>query len=142
MNWKFLAIVATVLSVLSGCSVAPVADPHVAGVKPMLQQEIDEFNRNLDNDDDRYDRPARLLKGYLPIYPVSRLFTGTQGVCRVAFTIGANGRALRPKPDAEADRKMCDHALYALNHWEFEPATLRGEPVEFAIRIPFTYALK
>ena len=142
MSWNpSVAVLALCLLWLAGPSVAS-DGKRIKGVKPMAQEEIDLFNQRLGNEDERYDRPARLLKGYVPIYPISRAMSGVEGSCRVAFTIGVNGKALRPEPDADADEKMCAHAIYALNHWEFAPATLQGEPVEFRIRLPFNYALR
>lgn len=115
--------------------------PPAEGIRAMPPQAVETFNAQMADSNSGHDKAAKLLKGYTPIYPASRLLSRKEGVCRVAFTIGTDGRPTRPEPDADADVKMCDHALYALRHWEFEPAMHDGEPVESRIRVPFQYSI-
>lgn len=115
--------------------------PPAEGVRVMPPEAIESFNEGLERHYPDLDAPARLLKGYVPIYPVSRLLSRKEGNCNVAFTIGTDGRPARPEPDGKADPRMCDHALYALRYWEFEPGVRDGEPVEVRLRVPFQYGL-
>src|SRR5690606_41718778 len=101
----------------------------------MPPQAVETFNAQMADSNSGHDKAAKLLKGYTPIYPASRLLSRKEGVCRVDVTIGTDGRPTRPAPDAVADVKMCDHALYAHRLWEFEPAIREREPDHYHIRL-------
>lgn len=112
------------------------------GLKAMPDGDLDAVNGYLSSPSDRYDTPPKATRAYLPIYPASRLRAGKAGSCMVEFTIDTDGKAADPRPDPGADVKMCDHALYALRHWEFSPATKGGRPVAVRYRMPFDYDLR
>lgn len=142
MESKRHAIARLLLGTLVAVPLLALAEkPPADGIRAMPEEAVEGFNERMDRTNTDYDRPAKLLKGYTPIYPASRLMSRKEGVCRVALTIGTDGRPTRAEPDADADAKMCDHALYALRHWEFEPAMRDGEPVESRIRVPFQYSI-
>lgn len=84
---------------------------------------------------------ARLDKAYVPLYPISRAMSGKTGECLLQFTVDTRGVVSRIEREREDDRKMCDHAVIALRHWRFTPATVDGVPVETRHRVPITYAL-
>lgn len=86
--------------------------------------------------------PARLVKGYVPLYPISRALSHKSGVCVLQFTVDTQGRPTEIARAQEDDRKMCDHAVIALRHWQFEPATQDGKPVVSRYRVPITYSFQ
>ena len=113
------------------------------GLKTMPAKQIDALNRSLSpTSSEDYYTPPKVLEAYVPIYPASRLLSGKTGNCRVSFTIGTDGKASGAKPDPDADVKMCDHALYALRHWQFAPAEKDGQPVSARFRLPFNYSIR
>lgn len=126
---------------LTACSASTPDARRIEGVKPMGPAEFEQINRSLAQLGEDHDQPARLLKGYMPIYPISRLWSGIEGTCTVDFTISASGRVVAPRVVGDGDEKMCAHTLYALQFWEFEPARLHGESIEFEVRMPFAYGL-
>lgn len=115
-------------------------DPQGVNAIPALR--IAELNEALAEPSDEYDAPARILKAYVPIYPVSRLLSGKTGSCRVEMSIGPDGNAEDLRPDSAADQKMCAHALHALRYWQFAPATKDGRYVRTRFRMPFNYDIR
>ena len=83
-----------------------------------------------------------LLRGYVPLYPVSRVLSGKTGVCVLEFTVDTAGKAVDVGRVRQDDEKMCDHAVLSLRHWEFQPAMHDGVPQRTRHRIPITYSLK
>lgn len=131
-----LAAAVTGVAPLSG---AVEADPEVPRELTALSAaEVARLNGQLRAGED-YDIPPQVVRAYVPVYPASRLLAGTSGQCSVAITIEVDGRAADPSPDPDADPKMCAHAVFALAHWRFEPASRSGRPVTSRIRLPFHY---
>ena len=85
---------------------------------------------------------ARLLRGYVPLYPISRVLSHVSGVCVMEFDVGVDGTVSRLERAREDDRKMCDHAEIAMRHWRFQPATQDGMPVVRRYRVPITYSFR
>jgi len=113
------------------------------GLTAIKKAEINRMNRGAEAmaAEEGFDSPTRIIKGFTPIFPASRLMTGTEGRCHVVFTVNSAGRAENMERDPEADEKMCDHAIYALRHWEFAPAMKDGKPVRTRFRMPFSYEI-
>jgi len=86
--------------------------------------------------------PPLMLRGYVPLYPASRILAGMTGECVLEFTIDATGKAADIVRAREDDRKMCDHAVLALRHWEFQPAMRDGSPQATRHRVPITYSFE
>lgn len=89
-----------------------------------------------------YDTPPRLLKGYVPLYPISRVMSGRTGKCVVSYTVGTDGKVSNVVGSPEDDRKMCDHAILALKRWTFSPAMRSGKVVSARMRVPISYDLR
>lgn len=133
-RWTFVPVL------LLGMLPLHAQDRVIEGAKPMPRKAIDRMNERMARRQGPYDTPVQVVKAYIPIYPISHLLSGKEGVCNVVFTIDTSGRAVNREPDPGADKKMCAHAVYALQFWEFEPATKDGQPVEYRMRIPFAYS--
>lgn len=114
----------------------------LTGVNAIPKADIARLNASLAKPSDKYDTPARIVKAYVPIYPISRYLSGRTGTCAVEMTIDVSGKATNLKPDPAADEKMCAHALYALRYWEFSPAAKAGRYAPVSFRMPFNYDLK
>lgn len=83
-----------------------------------------------------------LLRGYVPLYPVSRVLSGKTGVCVLEFTIDTTGKAVDVDRVRQDDEKMCDHAVLSLRHWEFRPAVRDGVTRRTRYRVPITYTFE
>lgn len=94
---------------------------------------------------DRFDefQSARINQTYAPIFPeqlVPRYRNG--GRVRVLVSVNREGRLEEWLVISYTAREFADSALAALRHWEFEPARLRGEPVDVCIELQFTFEVK
>jgi len=136
--FRHVAVVAGLLVALSPA--LPAKDRLPRELTALTGPEIGQLNAALARQPaDTYDTPPQVVEAFVPIYPASRLLARKSGSCRVSFRIGIDGRAHDATPDADADPKMCAHALFALQYWRFEPATRGGEAVSSRFRMPFNY---
>lgn len=75
-----------------------------------------------------------------PRYPESARAVGASGQVIVNAVVGIDGKLRDLNIYYSFGNPACEEAaLAAARQWEFEPATRDGEPVEQAVRIPFTF---
>lgn len=86
--------------------------------------------------------PARLVEGYVPLYPISRALAGQAGTCVLEFDVTPEGLVDRIERTRQDDIKMCDHAVIAMRHWRFQPARRDGKPLRSRHRVPITYSFR
>ncbi|MBT5901787.1 MAG: TonB family protein [Opitutaceae bacterium] len=74
-----------------------------------------------------------------PTYPALAVKEPIAGTAVVVFTVDVDGKVSRPRVKS-ADDKAFGKAVFAvLPDWEFEPATVDGEPVAKKVSIPFQF---
>ncbi|UCG92650.1 MAG: TonB family protein [candidate division WOR-3 bacterium] len=75
-----------------------------------------------------------------PRYPESARAVGASGQVIINAVVGIDGKVKDLSIYYSFGNPACEEAaLAAARQWEFEPATRDGEPVEQAVRIPFTF---
>jgi len=134
-----LSALALVLAAAFG-GVAHAAHPSDTG-REFSAAEYAAFNAALAKDAET-GTPPLMLRGYVPLYPVSRVLAGMTGECVLEFTIDATGKAVDVARVRQDDKKMCDHAVLSLRHWEFQPAMRDGNPQPTRHRVPITYSFE
>lgn len=91
---------------------------------------------------DRWDTPARLLRGKSPIYPITQVLNGKMSRAEVEFTIGIDGRT-RDVRVVQADREVFGrHLAIAVRDWQFEPAERNGIPVVSTMRFQMDFTIE
>lgn len=105
-------------------------------------EEYVEYNAALAAGGEPGTTAARLLKGYVPLYPISRALSGVSGACVLQFAVDARGQVAEITRVREDDRRMCDHAVIAMRRWQFQPAARDGKPVASRYRVPITYSFR
>lgn len=87
------------------------------------------------------DRPARLVSGTRPVYPVEDLLRGRSGTAVIEFDVRADGTVHAVASSADA-RWFRDHAVVAMRDWQVEPAVRAGRPVAVQCRLLFDYRME
>lgn len=77
----------------------------------------------------RPDSPPRLVTGKSPIYPIHRMLAKEEGYTIIAFDITAKGNAENFEMIESSNSVFYTHTRVAVSDWQFEPATVKGEPV-------------
>lgn len=137
-----------VLVLLLACTAVPAhaKRPYGAG-KPLPASYLADVNATFASATEAYDTPPRLLQAWQPLFPLSRLMSGIEGQCTLAFGIDEGGATIDHAivPDATGqvgDAKMCDHAIIAMRAWRFAPARKAGVPVAYPNRIQLSFAYR
>jgi len=85
-----------------------------------------------------FDQKPRILMRPAPSFP-SKLKKRAPATVRVKFIVDTNGRVQNPRVDTTTDPAFNRAALEAVRQWKFEPATHKGQPVAYPMRVPITF---
>jgi outer membrane biosynthesis protein TonB len=131
-----LRVLLAVATVAVGCAATP--------------PELDPYNRpytaenlltaaNLRNCvPDKTDRPARLLSGTRPHYPVGEMLSGRSGRAILTFEVSSAG-AVRVIGQTAENQWFASHAAIAMRDWKVTPAEHQNKPVTVVCRLAFDY---
>jgi len=86
-------------------------------------------------------RLGHVLKKQPPMYPPMAKQLGQQGVVLIQVTIGIDGKVHDPEVVVAPSPILAAAALDAVSHWEYEPATVNGVPVELATEIRVVFSI-
>ena len=64
-----------------------------------------------------------------------------QGTVTLLFIVDADGRVKEPKVQKSDHPSFDAPALNAVKRWRFDPGKVGGQPVQFRMRVPITFAL-
>ncbi|MCS6770616.1 MAG: energy transducer TonB [Kiritimatiellae bacterium] len=76
-----------------------------------------------------------------PEYPAELRRKRIEGTVYVVFVVDKNGRVVNPSVQASSNPALDASALQAVRRWRFEPGRRRGQPVQFKMRVPITFAV-
>lgn len=88
-----------------------------------------------------YDTPPRATRRVPPEYPESMRRSGLRANVTVYFTIDREGRVKNAFVARSLNHAFDQPALEAMKRWRFEPARLKGEPVESKFAQTFDFRL-
>ena len=94
------------------------------------------------------ERPAdfqsvRINATYTPVFPEQLIAAYRNGGrVRVLASVNREGRLEEWLVLSHTAREFAEAAVAALQRWEFEPARLRGEPVDVCFELTFTFEVK
>jgi TonB family protein len=78
--------------------------------------------------------PAELRRRVQPVYPAAARAANIQGTVVLEVTIGRDG-GVRQTRQVSGHPMLLQAALDAVRRWQYEPATLNGQPVESTARV-------
>src|ERR1700733_1275526 len=73
---------------------------------------------------------SHLIKKQAPVYPLDAIQRRQQGTVLIQVTIGTDGRVRDPEVAFTPSPTLAAAAVDAVSHWEYEPTTVNGVPVE------------
>jgi TonB family protein len=85
------------------------------------------------------DQARKLISRVDPEYPGNSDWGYVQGVVRVVFTVGKDGRVI--SADTTAHRFLQDVAVNAVKQWKYSPTVLNGQAVEVLSEVYFDFFL-
>jgi TonB family protein len=86
---------------------------------------------------------VRINETYAPIFPEQLIAAYRNGGrVRVLASVNREGRLEEWLVLSHTAREFAEAAVAALRRWEFEPARLRGEPVDVCFELTFTFEVK
>jgi hypothetical protein len=87
----------------------------------------------------------KVKKNVAPIFPASKRREWREGVLEFALIVGRNGKITYISHVAHqglpVDEEFITVARDALQQWEYEPATIDGEAIEYALLAPVSFKL-
>jgi hypothetical protein len=84
------------------------------------------------------DRPAHLISGSRPLFPVGEMLAGRSGTAVLTFEVSSEGAIRAIGQDAE-NQWFASHAAIAMRDWKVTPAQQEGKPVTVVCRLGFTF---
>ena len=75
-----------------------------------------------------------------PAYPLGAWESGKTGVAIVIFDVETSGKVSNAQIESASHQEFASPSLEAINQFEFNPATLGGEPIKQRLRIPFSFS--
>lgn len=87
------------------------------------------------------DQAPRVVFQPAPQYPPEMKKKKMQGTVYVLFIVDKDGRVKDPKVQKSDNPAFDNPALGAVRRWRFEPGKVGGQPVQFRMRVPITFAL-
>jgi len=75
-----------------------------------------------------------------PDYPAELKKKKIEGTVFILFIIDKNGRVQNPIVQKSAHSALDTPALKAVRKWRFEPGRRKGQPVQFRMRVPVSFA--
>jgi TonB family protein len=89
-----------------------------------------------------FDTPPKLIRSGGPIYPIRQWQLGNSGEAVVEFTIGEDGKARNFRIVSTNDKSFANHAILAIEQWQWATARKRGHPVPVRVRVPFKFVAR
>lgn len=86
------------------------------------------------------DQPPRVVYQPAPEYPPELKRRNIQGTVYIVFVVDKMGRVVNPIIQKSAHSAFEAPALRAIKRWRFEPGQRKGQPVQFKMRVPITFA--
>ena len=125
---------------------APVASPNMAYVGglelEMPQMSSDPMAELFKEAEAPVVPPHPSASNSPPTYPLAAREGGTQGRVIAFALVDEYGYVVRARITSSDPKGVFDDAvLAAVKTWKFSPATIRGEPVEQWVEIPFNFVL-
>jgi protein TonB len=87
------------------------------------------------------DQAPRVVYQPAPSYPPDMKKKKIQGTVTILFIVDADGRVKEPKVQKSDHPSFDAPALNAVKRWRFDPGKVGGQPVQFRMRVPITFAL-
>lgn len=87
------------------------------------------------------DQAPRVIFQPAPQYPADLKKRKMQGTVYVLFIVDKDGRVQNPKVQKSDNPGFDAAAMTAVRKWRFEPGKVSGQPVQFRMRVPITFAL-
>jgi len=87
------------------------------------------------------DQAPRVIFQPAPQYPADLKKRKAQGTVYVLFIVDKDGRVQNPKVQKSDNPGFDASATTAVRKWRFEPGKVSGQPVQFRMRVPITFAL-
>ena len=84
---------------------------------------------------------ANLINPVKPVYPAAMKSAGVQGTVSLQAVLGKDGTLANIKVISSPDPALTQAALDAVQHWQYKPTTLNGEPVETTTSIDVNFSL-
>jgi TonB family protein len=133
---------------LAGCATPPVQlyslgnDPTRVTQTTAEQQYAEHVERRLAALVPKsLDRPLRVERITLPVYPRDAMAQAIEGTVMVEFTIDASGRPADLRAIESAHPLLTPVALEAVAQWRFEAPTKDGKPRPLRVRLPLEFRL-
>lgn len=85
-----------------------------------------------------FDQEPRILMRPAPTYP-AKLRSRAPATVKIKFLVDTNGRVKLPRVASTTDPAFNRSALDCVKQWKFEPATHKGQAVEYPMLVPITF---
>jgi len=85
--------------------------------------------------------PARLIHEVKPIYPPAALEAQIQGSVVLQVLVGQNG-AVRDARLLSGPPVLVPAAIDAVKHWQYQPSSLNGQPIEWETQVALKFKLR
>ena len=85
---------------------------------------------------------CKVIQTVKPVYPVRLMNDGiTKGEARVVLQVDSTGQLTDTLVTAYTHKAFADEAVYAIQQWKFQPASVGGEPAGGIVEVTFDYAI-
>lgn len=84
---------------------------------------------------------GHLLKKRMPVYPLEARQRRQQGTVLIQVTIGTDGKVRDPEVELAPSPVLAAAAVDAVSHWEYEPITVNGGPIEMETMVRVIFSI-
>jgi len=85
--------------------------------------------------------PARLIRKVKPIYPPAALEAQIQGSVVLQVLVGQDG-AVRDARFLSGPPVLIPAAIDAVKHWQYQPSSVNGQPIEWETQVALKFELR
>lgn len=126
------------------------ARKYISAVKPSSQNQTadqpcppdDEYTDSAPSNINEVDEPPRVVRVYLPVYPIKAMVEGIEGRVVLKFVVGRDGYAQEPVVfSSDPEGIFEESALDAVVEYKFVPAKKDGKCVDCIVRLPVVFKL-
>jgi TonB family protein len=118
----------------------PELDPNANGSNSNLHSSARPVSQSAEAERSGIDRPAELITRRGPVYPELARRSGVSGTVQLQFRVGVSGKIENVRV-VKGPPVLAQSAVEAVQMWRYNPAQVKGIPVDSEIRTTIIFKL-